>query len=172
MSLELYSGIDPGTDGSWLAWGERHTLLGVYCIPKDHIPPLPTGMRLLIEKPRIYPYSNGEDPNDLIDLAIALGGLRLSAIHAGVDVTLCEPRKWKGQRKKPPHHLSIWQALTHAEREVVAKAIGHTQQEIFTKINDACETLARTGKIRKYAWDAHNAFDAVGIYLKHAGRSI
>jgi hypothetical protein len=123
---------------------------------------------LVIERMRIYTgkAGKGEDPNDLIDVTqaaafaegaiVARGGPRAAWVYAS---------DWKGQIKKPLHHMRLWSVLAPHERAVLAAAIGMSEDAIKEKIDAACKRLALTGKVTGYAWQAHNLFDAVGIGL-------
>lgn len=138
---------------------------------------------VVVEKPRINGATEGKDPNDQMDLSIEVGDIRGVYRSAGVRVILPTPMNWKGQLKKPHHHLKVWEALTPAEREAFAAcADRHIERKqkadravpltafIEAKIKNACFMLARTGKVVRYSWGAHNLLDAVGLGLRYLGR--
>lgn len=74
--------------------------------------------------------------------------------------------QWKGGIKKPQHHLHLWRILGPAERALFP-------ENTFEIIRQACETLAKTGEVRKYAFENNNFLDAVALLcfeLKRIGR--
>lgn len=74
--------------------------------------------------------------------------------------------QWKGGIKKPQHHLHLWRILEPAERAFFPEGT-------FEIIRQACETLAKTGEVRKYSFDDNNFLDAVALLmfeLKRLGR--
>lgn len=151
------------------------------------LPALAPGARdvitaVIIEKPRINGATKGKDPNDQMDLSLEAGDLRGVYRSAGIPVMMPTPMDWKGQLKKPHHHRRVWDALSSIERATFARcAQEHIQQTkaektitlvefIEAKIERACYMLARTGKVTKYSWGAHNLLDAVGLGLRYLGR--
>jgi hypothetical protein len=59
-----------------------------------------------IELPQVYPYPQMKgDPNDLVNLAVLIGGIVSLVSH--YKATLIQPRKWKGQLPKKIHHERI-----------------------------------------------------------------
>jgi hypothetical protein len=138
---------------------------------------------VIIEKPRINGATRGKDPNDQMDLSIEAGDLRGCWRSAGVQVLMPTPAEWKGQIKKPHHHLTVWGELSPAERELFAtqaaphikwtkreQAAGSLVDFIGRKIRRGCELLAIHGEVREYDWAAHNLLDAVGLNLRYLGR--
>ena len=101
--------IDPGNDTGWCVLGERGEVLSCsvghpiyrrgFVVPKAAV----------IEKPKIYPARNSKgDPNDLITLALQVGGYRDVLKHLGIaSVVLMEPREWKGTIPKEIHHARV-----------------------------------------------------------------
>lgn len=74
--------------------------------------------------------------------------------------------QWKGGIKKPQHHYHLWGILTPAERKLFP-------EDTIAIISQACETLAKTGEVRKYAFENNNYLDAVALLcfeLKRIGR--
>lgn len=102
---------------------------------------------------------------DIIDLCIAAGRCDPHGTAEWV-----APRAWKGTVKKPITHMRVWRNLTTAERAVVAAYAKRTPEAIEKKILEACQRLARTGKVTEYSWKLHNVLDAVGIGLWRLGR--
>lgn len=125
-------------------------------------------MRVMIESPVIYPKGNSEgtrDPEVIMRLRETVGYIRGILAVKGITAATTDPRSWKGQFKKPPHHQRVWSLLLPSERELIAKVLGYTPTHIEAKIERACEQLARTGNVRGYSWNAHNVLDAVGLNL-------
>jgi hypothetical protein len=84
-----------------------------------------------IEIPRVYPMSRSKgDRNTLIDLAFEAGRI-VQAI--GVPYTCYHPREWKGQVPKEIHNQRVLDALSEAERAVIAK----TPASLFHNVVDA-----------------------------------
>lgn len=159
--------IDPGKKKSAIAVFENGRLAGVMTSSVG----VPLQAKLcVIEKPRVYTQATEKDPNDLIDLAIAVGRLARDYERHSIPVRFVEPREWKGTVKKPQSHARIWAKLDDAERGVIARALGLPASVIEKKIKDACEKLARHGRVSGYRWDAHNTLDAIGIGLKELKR--
>jgi hypothetical protein len=168
LTTGLY--IDPGVHALACAWFRDGLLCHLDMLPREAfmVQGKPSIETLVIERMRIYPgkAGKGEDPNDLIDVTqaaafaegaiVARGGPRAVWVYAA---------DWKGQVKKPIHHMRLWSVLTVEEREILALAIGMTEVQIEKKIDEACKRLAITGKVTGYAWSAHNLLDAVGIGL-------
>ena len=167
MTRGLY--IDPGVHELACAIFENGVLTSATMAPREDFasnsgPYLLNA--LVIERMRIYGKASPEDPNDLIDVTqaaafaegaiVARGGPRARWVYAS---------DWKGQVKKPIHHMRVWSVLAPHERYVLAAAIGMTEDAIKDKIDKSCKLLAVTGKVVRYSWTAHNLFDAVGIGL-------
>lgn len=75
----------------------------------------------VIEVPQIYTGERQKgDPNDLIDLAVMVGGYRATAERAGFAVTLVRPRAWKGQLPKDVCWTRVRETLTAEEDERIA----------------------------------------------------
>lgn len=99
---------------------------------------------LVVEVPQVYGHGGagkGEDPNDLIDLALVVGAF--VGYLRPVALTIYRPREWKGQVPKDVMTRRIKEKLAPEE---VAKV-----------------RLPARGK-------QHNVWDAVGIGLKKLGR--
>ena len=124
-----------------------------------------TALRAVIETPRIYPHDPPRRPNDILELATAAGRLEGWLQRHSIVTRLVFPLDWKGQVKKPIHHQRIWRVLDERERDLVAEAALMSTKAIEAKIYRACDTLAKTGAVRRYSWKAHNLLDAVGIGL-------
>ncbi len=187
MSANLY--IDPGVHQHACATFSAGVLLAVALGTPDVFVDAPEDIvrgltYLVIEKPQIYKGSDEKDPNDCLDVfgaaRFAEGCIRA---RGGPAAQYVLPREWKGQIDKPPHHMRIWSVLSRSEREAFARSadpyIKRTKAEkarpleefIAHKIGDACEALARTGKVTGYSWQAHNLLDAVGLGLWHLKRT-
>lgn len=83
-------------------WDFRHT---IQCMAPDLV---------VVECPVVYPRGagKGEDPNDLIQVALSAGACMAACMHS-VTVT---PGEWKGQVPKNIHHRRIEPQLTEAMR--------------------------------------------------------
>lgn len=73
---------------------------------------------LLIELPQIYPGARDEDPNDLIQVARAVGQWE-QAFGYGAELVHVYPRQWKGQVPKKIHVARTLAKLTDAERALL-----------------------------------------------------
>lgn len=167
-------GIDPGVHQWAWALGESELLACGLTSDVNFFAGLTRLTGALIEFPRIYPGVPDKRPQDLLDLAGAAGEARQALRTAGVYAKYIFPQDWKGQVKKPISHHRIWRELTLAERERAAAGIGMPAAAIEAKILEACQTLARTGEVKKYSWAAHNVLDGIGIWCcdrrtKHGG---
>lgn len=133
-------GIDPGLNGTGLAWNTPSGKPVVeHVIPKQrsirdkareiiHVVPAICFDVLVIEVPQIYQGAKQKgDPNDLVRLALLAGNVE--ALISTYNVIEVLPCTWKGQLSKKVHHERI--------RE-------------------------RTGFLRKVP---HDALDALGILL-------
>ncbi len=126
------------------------------------------GCRFVVEYPRLN--KGHPRPQDIVDLAYMLGEVRAYE-RAGHPVLKCRPSEWKGQQKKPTHHLRIWNAMTLHERfRIVELTKFQSLNECESYILSACDRLARTGKVTGYSFEAHNYFDTAGLGFKHLGR--
>ena len=166
--------IDPGDEGdhpvSTLAYYAAGHLVGLaeYNTQTAQITMLAGTLvkpdLIAIEKPRIYP--NGHPrPQNIVNLAWAGGQALLAARLAyGCTFREYEPRAWKGQVKKPPHHHRFWQVLAAPERLLFPN-------DTYARIHAACQALGRTGKVEKYSWRWHNALDAAALGAFVLGRT-
>lgn len=117
LSPRYYVSVDPGVEGPALAvfsaWGKLLTAglirpvdgnedpiwraaRGISISAQDGWPP---GVRVLVERPKIYPRSRSKaDPNDLIVTALVAGAAALAiTTKARVgDACFVEPWEWKG----------------------------------------------------------------------------
>lgn len=138
--------VDPGKRMSWGAV----FLDGVFaacCSIKTDVPfHLTTCNTLVVERPQIYPGRRREDPNDLIDLAISLGSI-ITQIHHQKLIQY-HPREWKGQVPK----------------EITQSRVRGALQDYEISSLDFCLDQVSEGL-------RHNMYDAVGIGLKHLGRT-
>lgn len=93
-----------------------------YCLP-DH---------MVIEIPQVYPKGagKGEDPNDLIQVALSAG----ACASACTSVEYVYPGTWKGQVPKAIHHARIASAMTDAMRAAVARVPGNLQHNVLDAI--------------------------------------
>lgn len=102
---------------------------------------------LVVERPQIYrSQGRGEDPNDLIDLALSLGQLIARVEH--LEYVEYKPNQWKGQVPKEIMKNRIIKALKRGGDLGIA---------------DGCLRDVAPGL-------RHNMYDSIGIGLKHLGR--
>lgn len=162
----IFGGIDPGAKKSALAMGTETALTSLgFCSPCnlgyiDHA---------LVEFPRIYPGvaskvdDNGRrhsiDPNDVLEVA-AIAGAWISHNPAAERVY---PRDWKGQVKKPVHHLQLWRKASEQDRRVIAAADGREPKDVEQYIRAAASAIALGTKVT-YTRQVHNLLDAYGLY--------
>jgi hypothetical protein len=174
LTIGLY--IDPAVHDQACAWFTDGVLSAVGMFPREAFmrPGEPCALdHFWIERMRIYQgkASKGEDPNDLIDVTGASYFVEACvAMRGGPRASYVYATDWKGQIKKPVHHMRIWSVLTPLEKAIIATAIGMSEDAIKKKIDEACRKFALKGKVVGYSWVAHNIFDAVGIGLWHLRR--
>ncbi len=72
---------------------------------------------LIIERPKVYPGVQREDPNDLIDVALMAGRMIERFPHSALRTPY--PQDWKGQVPKEIHNRRVLKALTCTERKIV-----------------------------------------------------
>jgi len=105
-----------------------------------------THTQVLIERPQVYLHQKLKgDPNDLIDVAIAVGQVAEMALANGCTVDSVLPRQWKGQRPKEVDNKVTLDHMFPHERHL----------------------LSRCGVIKS---KRHNVLDAIGIGLWKLGR--
>lgn len=123
-----------------------------------------------LEAPIVY--ERGDDPappNTIVKINLA-GGLLAGALSGG-NVTTYEPKQWKGNAAKPPHHLAIWEELTPAERSLFPSPQGF--DSVLDYINIGIDLNApRYYKkpLRRYDAEVTNWLDSTGIGLVYLGR--
>lgn len=167
--LHKFQTIDPGKDRLFVAYFAVSISKGLEGLPFANyfgayiIPGLP----IACEYPQLH--RGHPRPQDIVDLAFSLGEVRHHE-RQGTPVTRYKPSAWKGQQKKPPHHRKIWAAMFDSERELIANIARRSVADCADYIDEACERLARTGKVTGYSWEAHNWLDALGLGLKHCRR--
>jgi hypothetical protein len=74
---------------------------------------------LLIELPCVYPGARQEDPNDLIQVARAVGQWEQACSFHELHHRF--PRQWKGTTPKDIHNRRVLAALTDGEREILER---------------------------------------------------
>ena len=169
--------IDPGVHRMACARFDDARLASVYFLKPVEFLTVDLGAldRLVVEWPEVYQSTGHKKANDLIELGGAARFVEAAILaRSSVPVLRVTPRAWKGQIKKPPHHWRIWHSLTAEERVIAARAFGASVEDVRSKIQSACERLARTGKESGYRWAAHNLLDAIGLGLwdsKRVGRA-
>lgn len=173
--------IDPGANKSAAAIFDGPELVALeWLYPGIDWPKVNDAERIVIEKPRLYP--GHPRPGNILDLgwggALVAGSFRPQRIisnpasRCNAKITggakralfVYEPSQWKGNVKKPPHHMRAWRKLSQHERRLFAPTVE-------AKITDAVKRLARTGKVTGYSFEAHNLLDAVALGLFHLKRT-
>jgi hypothetical protein len=167
--------IDPGVHRHALARGDGEELEAVWFADAGAVLAMPVVAHVTIENPRIGRQTRGKDPNDQMDLAVAVGELKGVFLAKSTPVELLTPSEWKGSIKKPLHHWKVWSVLRLAERRRFAEGAAQygrtkTPADIEAKIRDACLRLKLTGEVSGYSWAAHNLLDAAGLFLFKRGR--
>lgn len=115
--------IDPGVDTgwAWLSLGGDLVACGLGD-PKPH-PIYGIPRAVIIELPKVYPNAKAKgDPNDLIKLAVQVGGYRERFRSCGTIVNLFWPHTWKGTLPKDIHHARIHGELSPQEQDVLARS--------------------------------------------------
>lgn len=110
----MYLSVDPGEHAGFCVLDDDLSILGCGI----NAPPREKYKVVLVERPTIYPHS-GINPANIITLAITLGKIVGPLEELGARIKEVEPRTWKGQIKKPPHHRAIRKALPAAELAIV-----------------------------------------------------
>ncbi len=120
---------------------------------------------VVIEKPQQDGRSSRVPPRVLIDLA--WNGALVAASLQPASIVEYTPNDWKGQAKKPAHHLKLWRVLSPAERLCFPPG---TEE----RIKKGAEATARNaGKLTSYSFEAHNLLDAAALgcfHLKRIGK--
>lgn len=98
---------------------------------------------VLIELPEVYPGARSEDPNDLIQVARAVGQWEQVYTGFAVPVFHVHPKSWKAQVPKPIHNARVMTALYESEQTLIP-------------------SLPKT--------KLHNVLDAIGLGLWLHGR--
>lgn len=112
--------VDPSKPGNntGLARFYGGVLKSAYLWEKPFAPDRIVPHVLLIELPFVYPGARDEDPNDLIQVARAVGQWEQSTAGCGRIVHVY-PRTWKGQVPKKIHTARTLAKLTSSERGVL-----------------------------------------------------
>lgn len=150
----------------WSGTGDRARCVDTYflAVPNENGAP-PSAYTIgercdltIIEKPRIT--SNTKNWESVLDCA--WGGALVAGL-LGAPVITYAPNAWKASVKKPIHHMRLWSVMTPKERALWPAAVPQI-------IEQACKTLAKTGKVRAYSHEWHNTLDAWGIGAVYFGR--
>lgn len=117
--------IDPGNQTGWALF-DGGQLQSAGASPKDEVlaePPFLKGAQVVLELPRIYPQGRSPaNPNRSIrPLMLMVGDLQGFYRRAGLEVTLIEPKGWKGQVPKTIHHRRLLAKLTDEEKARLPK---------------------------------------------------
>jgi hypothetical protein len=166
--------IDPGEHRSAVAVFDGPELVSLEWIdPGEVWPGVDLIDRIVIEKPRLYP--RHPRPSNILNLAwggaLVAGSFRPNRVimnpESRCDVRVAkgqrplivyEPSQWKGNVKKPAHHLRCWEQLGPHERALF-------DSKVEARIRAAVKKLGRTGKVKGYSFEAHNLLDAMAIGL-------
>lgn len=173
--------IDPGEHKSAAAIFDGTELVGLeWLFPGFESAHADKADRTVIEKPRLYP----GHPRPANILNLAWGGALVAAAfrpqrviynpesRCGVKIPravaraliVYEPSQWKGNVKKPAHHMRCWRKLDAHERMLFEPC---TEEKIKTAVNK----LARTGKVTGYSFETHNLLDACALGMYHLKRT-
>lgn len=177
----ILASIDPGKDRSACSIFEAGELIELCWLSPGDVPEWALKVdQIAIEKPRLYP--RHPRPGNVLDLgwggALVAGAfrpcevfldapLRFRTVHSNPpDRTLFvyNVTEWKGGVKKPPHHKRTYDRLSERERKLFDKGD-------YKKICEAVERLAKTGKVTRYSWAAHNLWDSTALGLFHLERA-
>ena len=154
--------IDPGVKRNAYAVFASGVLHQVGWIAPELVP----GTDVIVENPVLYGGRAARGSGkDLLDLARAVGAIEFWAGANHASVQLVAPARWKGQVCKPICHARIWRELSAGERVECSESFGMHPLDIEKKITDACKSYAKTRKVTRYSWAAHNLLDAIGIGL-------
>jgi hypothetical protein len=153
--------VDPGVrKGHWCALFEGQVLTDIRCaVGPKHI--LPADV-YVVETPRLYP--GHKRPNDIVDLAREAGMIMGIGLERGAEVIARLPQDWKGQLKKPIHHMRVIKALTEAELRL------WPLYDTRAYVERDAKALAITGRMPSYRWYGNDAWDAVALGLTELGR--
>lgn len=173
--------IDPGEHKSAAAIFDGPELVGLEWLhPGVEWPRIDQVERAVIEKPRLYP--GHPRPANILNLAwggaLVVGPFRPQRIiynpasRCNVKIPkavaraliVYEPSQWKGNVKKPSHHMRCWRKLSGHERMLFEPI---TEE----KIKEAVCKLAKTGKVTGYSFETHNLLDAMALGLYHLKRT-
>jgi hypothetical protein len=105
--------IDPGVNYFGWCFGKSPasapmygTMHGAFSLSEIELLPKDTRL-VLVEMPRIYPKASGApnraaraDPNDIVELARAVGVIQGTCQTLGIPIQLVAPRDWKGSKPK------------------------------------------------------------------------
>lgn len=140
--------IDPGESSGWAVFDDclRLVACGLGQPPAQRAP----FVRVIVERPKIYPKGKTKNPNDVLTLALNAGEWagEYRALSRTTSVEYVTPQDWKGQTPKEIQHARDYDKLSPEERHVVAKG---------------GKGIAPSKR--------HNMLDAVGIGLFAVGRS-
>jgi hypothetical protein len=144
--------IDPGKDRfAWAAFENdklvRCDLFTAWSAGIERMSSLKGDVLVFIELPQVYNQRHWKgDPNDLIGVALTVGGLKFAARTAR-EVRLVLPHEWKGNVPKAVMLKRIESKLDDDEKEVLAQAAiakGH-RHDVVDAIGIGLWALGRLG---------------------------
>lgn len=141
----MYLAIDPGAHPGWAILSDELRLIGCGI----NLAPRWKFKAVLCERPTVYPRSR-VPPADIVTLAISAGELVLPFRELGSQILWVQPRTWKGQIPKAPHHASIMDALAPSERAVVAEDLKGVAKEWQEDAKDAVGLAAYGRRFRLF----------------------
>lgn len=118
----MYLAIDPGIHAGWCALRGD---LSLHSCGIGEAPEHPYAV-VLCERPTVYPYSRA-DPANIITLAINAGDRTGRWRRRGARVEWVEPRTWKGNIDKAPHHAAIVLSLADLPHDLGVVRAGATE---------------------------------------------
>lgn len=129
----MIAGIDPGRR-SGLAVMSAGRIVGAWTLDGDELEPQVAALaayvdRVAIETPRAYPGSPVR-AQDLVRLARRAQSMATALEVAGVDVSLVEPRNWKGTLPKKTFHGRIRRSLDAQDLTSYDKLSEHAKEAV------------------------------------------
>lgn len=98
----------------------------------------------VIEKPMVYPLGTrgaGDDPNDLIEVALTVG-----AVMSVAESTITAyPRDWKGTVPKEIHNKRVLAALTDKDKALIERVPSGLRHNVIDAIGLGLWTLSTEG---------------------------
>jgi hypothetical protein len=107
-------------------------------------PPYQHADLLVIELPQVYPGARNEDPNDLIQVARAVGQWEQSCSYG--ELKLIHPRAWKGTIDKRVVNNRTLSCLTPSERAQIPQLPDYKLHNVLDAIGLGLFIVGRFGR--------------------------